>query len=93
METYGVLALLPAIVAIALCFATKQVLISLFAGLFAGCLVINHWNPIFGVTYSLQTIVTNMSENVTLLLFTLFMGVGISFIWRLGGSFALADAA
>ncbi|GAA0692480.1 MULTISPECIES: Na+/H+ antiporter NhaC family protein [Clostridium] len=91
--TYGVLALLPAIVAIALCFATKQVLISLFAGLFAGCLVINHWNPIFGVTYALETIVTNMSENVTLLLFTLFMGVGISFIWRLGGSFALADAA
>ena len=42
---YGILALIPPVVAIGLCFATKQVLISMFAGLFAGALVISNWNP------------------------------------------------
>ena len=41
---YGILALIPPVVAIGLCFATKQVLISMFAGLFAGALVISNWN-------------------------------------------------
>lgn len=91
--TYGILALIPPIVAIGLCFATKQVLISLFAGLFAGSLIVSGWNPLIGVTKALEEITVNMADNVTLLVFTLFMGVGISFIWRLGGSFALADAA
>lgn len=94
METsYGILALIPPIVAIGLCFATKQVLISMFAGLFAGALIISSWNPLGATAYTLDVIATNMSENIILLLFTLFMGVGISFIWKLGGSFALAEAA
>lgn len=93
--SYGILCLLPPIVAISLCFITKQVLISLFAGLFTGALIVSGWNPIGGVTYSLTIIVENMTDpsNAMLLLFTMFMGVGISFIWRLGGSFALAEAA
>lgn len=93
--TYGILAIIPPVVAIGLCFITKQVLISLFAGLFAGAMVIGGWNPITGVTYALQVIVNNITDpsNASLLLFTMFMGVGIAFIWRLGGSFALAEKA
>lgn len=90
---YGILALIPPLVAISLCFATKQVLISMFAGLFSGALIISNWNPLGAVAFSLDTIAINMADNVILLLFTLFMGVGISFIWKLGGSLALADAA
>ncbi len=37
---YGILSIIPPIVAITLCFATKQVLVSMFAGLFAGALII-----------------------------------------------------
>lgn len=90
---YGILALIPPVVAITLCFATKQVLLAMFAGLFSGALVICRWNPFSAVAFSLDAIATNMADNVVLLMFTLFMGVGISFIWRLGGSFALAEAA
>ena len=94
METgYGFLALVPPVVAIFLCFATKQVLISMFAGLFAGSLIMSHWNPFAACAFALDKIAVNMSGNIVLLLFTLFMGVGISFIWKLGGSFALAAAA
>ena len=81
------------VVAISLCFATKQVLISMFAGLFAGSLIMSHWNPFAACAFALDKIAVNMSGNIVLLLFTLFMGVGISFIWKLGGSFALAAAA
>lgn len=94
METgYGFLALIPPVVAIGLCFATKQVLISMFAGLFAGSLIISNWNPLGASAYALNAIAENMAGNIILLLFTLFMGIGISFIWKLGGSFALAEAA
>ena len=79
---YGLLALIPPVVAITLCFATKQVLVSMFAGLFAGALVICGWNPLSAVAYTLQTLADNMADNVILLMFTLFMGVGISFIWK-----------
>ena len=47
MDTnYGILALIPPLVAILLCFATKQVLLSMFAGLFAGTLIMSNWNPL-----------------------------------------------
>lgn len=91
--TYGVLALIPPVVAISLCFATKQTLISMFAGLFAGTLIICKGNPLAASARALDIIQFNMADNVVLLLFTLFMGVGISFIWKLGGSLALAEAA
>ena len=68
---YGILALIPPVVAIGLCFATKQVLISMFAGLFAGALVISNWNPFAAASYSLDALATNMADNVVLLLFTL----------------------
>ena len=53
----------------------------------------SHWNPFAACAFALDKIAVNMSGNIVLLLFTLFMGVGISFIWKLGGSFALAAAA
>ena len=90
---YGILSVIPPLVAIILCFATQQALISMFAGLFVGALIICNYNPLSAVAYSLDSIAANMTENIILLLFTLFMGVGIAFIWRLGGSFALANAA
>lgn len=92
---YGLWAVLPPLVAIILCFRTKMVLPSLFAGLFTGAVIVSHGNVLAGIGYSLETIVDNVVDpwNARLLLFTFFMGVGISFIWRLGGSFALADQA
>lgn len=92
---FGILTLIPPLVAIVLCFKTKQVLPSLFIGLLIAALIIAGGNPLAAVALSLQTMVDNITDewNAKLLLFTLFMGVGITFIWRLGGSFALTGAA
>jgi len=86
---------LPPLVAIVLCFVTKNVLLSLFLGIFTGGLLLNGFNPIAGVGYSLEKIIGSMADewDAKLLLFNLFMGAGIAFIWKLGGSKALADWA
>ncbi|MBN2285110.1 MAG: Na+/H+ antiporter NhaC family protein [Tissierellales bacterium] len=92
---YGWLAIIPPLVAIALCFITKQVLLSLFIGIFTGALIISGFNPITAVGYSLETIVAQVTDdwNARLLIFNLLMGAGIAFIWRLNGSKALTDWA
>ena len=94
-NSYGALALLPPLVAIVLCFVTKRVLISLFAGVFAGGLVVAAGNPFGGIAYSLDTIISSMTDelNARILLFDLLMGSGVALIWRLGGSRALTDWA
>ena len=43
--SYGVLSLIPAILAVVLAFWTKNVIISLMASLFVGCLITAGWNP------------------------------------------------
>lgn len=92
---YGILSLIPPFVAILLCFLTKRVLLSLFLGVFIGSILIVSGNPFSAVEYSLDTIIGSMADewNARLLLFNLFMGSGVAFIWRLGGSKALASWA
>lgn len=89
---FGILALIPPLVAIVLCFKTKRVLISLFIGILTGGIIISKGNPFGGIAYSLQTIINQINDdwNAKLLLFTFFMGSGISFIWKLAGSKALS---
>lgn len=43
---YGILALIPPLVAITMALITKQTILSLFAGLWVGVTIINGWNPI-----------------------------------------------
>ena len=95
MEEYGILTLLPPLIAILLAFLTKRVLISLFIGIFSGALIITGGNPLAGVGYTLDAITESMTSswNVRLLLFNLLMGSGVAFIWKLGGSQALATWA
>jgi Na+/H+ antiporter NhaC len=95
MEDYGLLVLLPPVIAIVLCFITRRVLVSLFLGIFAGGIIISGWNPFEGLVYSIDTIIGSISDswNASLLLFNLLMGAGIAFIWKLGGSQALANWA
>ena len=46
---YGILALLPPLVAIALALITKQTVFSLVMGLWVGTTITNGWNPIIGL--------------------------------------------
>jgi Na+/H+ antiporter NhaC len=92
---YGYWVVLPPLVAIVLCFITKQVVVSLFVGILTGGMIMCGGNPVAGLEYSLNTLVGSIADewNATILLFTLLMGSGIAFIWKLGGSRAMADWA
>lgn len=92
---YGILTLLPPLVAIVLCFLTKRVLVSLFLGILTGGIILGGGNPFAGIEYSLDTIVGSITDpgNARLLLFNLLMGAGVAYIWKLGGSTALTEWA
>jgi branched-subunit amino acid transport protein len=45
---FGWLSILPPLLAILLAFITKQVLVSLFLGIFIGATMLNGWNPFYG---------------------------------------------
>ncbi len=89
--SFGILTLVPPVVAIILAFITKRVLISLFFGILSGGIIMAGGNPFTGIAYTLDTVIGSMTDgwNARLLLFNLLMGSGIAFIWRLGGSEAL----
>lgn len=46
---YGILSLIPPLVAIIFALKTKQTLLSLFAGVWVGATILNAWNPIEGL--------------------------------------------
>jgi Na+/H+ antiporter NhaC len=92
-ETYGLVSLLPAVIAIGLTLATRQVLLSLFAGIWLGSTILVGWDPISGGARSLEFVVANVtaSFNVKLLLFTFLIGAMLGMIFLSGGMGALAE--
>src|SRR5665648_496399 len=84
---YGFLSLLPPLVAIVLCFITKQVLASLFIGIWVGATILTGWNPLSGVTKTLGYLVENAADswNATILLFDFVIGGLIGLIYLSGG--------
>ncbi|XVH33280.1 Na+/H+ antiporter NhaC family protein (plasmid) [Haloferacaceae archaeon DSL9] len=91
MSEYGILALAPPLVAIILAMATRQTLVSLFAGVWIGALMIANWNPIAATAHSTEWIVEVIMTpfNSRFLVLIMFMGAGAAFIYKSGGIIAL----
>jgi len=78
---------LPPIIAIILAIWTKQVILSLFAGIWMGFTLLNGFNPITGVTAGLDGIINVFSDpgDTRVLIFTLIIGSLIATIEHTGG--------
>ena len=61
----GWLSLLPPLIAIALALLTKEMLLSLFTGIWAGVTILMHYNPVKGFFGALDTYVVRRSEEHT----------------------------
>lgn len=87
MDNYGILSIIPPLVAIILAIKTRQVIISLLAGLLVGWIIISGGNPIEGFLGTIKGItdVFKSEGNTQTIIFTLFVGSLISFIQRSGG--------
>jgi len=93
-EHFGILALAPPLLAIVLAMTTRQVLVSLFAGVWIGALLVAGWNPIGATALTMDWLVEVMRTpfNTKFVILILFMGAGAAFIYRSGGILALEQA-
>lgn len=78
---------LPPIIAIILAIGTKQVILSLFAGIWMGFTLLNGFNPVIGVTAGIDGIINVFSDpgDTRVLIFTLIIGSLIATIEHTGG--------
>lgn len=90
-EHFGVLALAPPLLAIVLAMTTRQVLVSLFAGVWIGALLVAGWNPIAATALTMDWLVEVVRSpfDTKFIILILFMGAGAAFIYRSGGILAL----
>ncbi|HZW59284.1 MAG TPA: Na+/H+ antiporter NhaC family protein, partial [Woeseiaceae bacterium] len=83
----GWLSILPPLLAIVLAIWSKQVILSLFAGIWMGFLLLNGFNPLLGVTEGLDGVINVFSDagDTRVLVFTLLIGALIETIEVSGG--------
>lgn len=91
MAEYGLLALAPPLLAIVLAMYTRQVLVSLFAGVWVGALIVESWNPIAATALTMDWLVQVVRSpfDTKFIILIMFMGAGAAFIYRSGGILAL----
>ncbi len=91
---FGPLSLLPPLLAIILCIVTKQVLPSLFLGVWIGALLVAGWNPLAATTTTFQWIIENITDswNATILLFDFIIGAMVALIYASGSMHSLATS-
>ena len=90
---FGVLSLLPPLVAIALALLTRQVHLSLFSGIWLGATLLSAYNPISGAAGAIEHVVAvlNDHDDAEVLLFTLAVGALIALMRDSGGVKGFAD--
>jgi Na+/H+ antiporter NhaC len=89
----AILALAPPVVAIVLAMTTRQVLISLYAGVWIGALIVTSGNPISATALTMDWIIEVVRDpfNATFLILILLMGAGAAFIYKSGSILALEN--
>ena len=87
MSDPGWYSILPPILAIVLAIWSRQVILSLFAGIWMGFTLLNGFNPIVGLTESLEGLVHVFTDpgDTRVLIFTLLIGSMIATIEHSGG--------
>src|SRR5699024_312032 len=92
---YGILSLLPPILAIVLALLTRNVIPALFAGVWLGATMMYGWNPLMGLYASFSDIILpSLADegNVTVLAYCGFFGVLIAILQKTGGAHAIAHS-
>jgi len=87
MESYGLISLLPPVIAIGLALWTRQVFLSLLIGMWIGFVILASGNPLTGTFETLNGLVAVFEDagNTRIIIFTLVVGALIALIQRSGG--------
>ncbi|HSJ24278.1 MAG TPA: Na+/H+ antiporter NhaC family protein [Longimicrobiales bacterium] len=90
----GWLSLLPPLVAIALALLTREVILSLFAGIWLAALLLVNFNPVTATTMSLDTFILEPladSDHIAIVLFSLMLGGMVGVVTRSGGAQGIVE--
>ena len=90
----GWLSVLPPLLAIGLALITRDVLISLFLGIFGGALILYDWNPFVAFGRSIDTFVTPavaVPSQASLLVFTILLGGMVGLVTKNGGTHGIIE--
>lgn len=88
---FGMLSLVPPLLAIILAIITRRAMVSLFVGIWTGAVI---YTSNIGVAQTFTWIIASVGKDTfhtKIIVFTLLLGAGIALIWRLGGALALTD--
>ena len=99
-DRFGILTLIPPLVAIVLAFITKSVVISLFLGTLSGCFMVqlSGHNVIGAIVFSfinfVELVLNSLADpwNAGIILQVLVIGGIINLVSRMGGAKAVAEA-
>jgi len=88
MEHYGWLSLLPPIITVVLALLTKEVVFSLFTGVFVGYLIVNNWNPITALIGATDGIANSLNDgwNIRIILFCALLGAFVGLMQATGAA-------
>ncbi len=91
---YGTwISLIPPLVAIGLALLTREVVLSLFAGIWVGALFLVGFNPISGTAQSLDLLVGSLvnADHIAIIVFSLLLGGMVGVMSRGGGTQGVVD--
>lgn len=90
MEHYGWLSLLPPVLTVVLALVTKEVIFSLFAGVFVGYLIVSNWNPLAALISTTDGIAKSLNDgwNIRIVLFCALLGAFVGLMQATGAAHA-----
>lgn len=92
---FGILSLLPPVIAIVLSLVTRNVIPALFAGVWLGATMMYDWNPFMGLYASFSDFIipsVGSEWSITVIIYCGLFGVIIAFLQKTGGAHAIAQA-
>lgn len=83
---FGILSIIPPVIAIVLALLTKQVIISLIVGIVSGALIFTSFAPIGTIETTFSLMATKMEGNASMILFLSLLGALVAVVTLAGGS-------
>jgi len=95
MEHFGLLSLIPPVLTIALAILTKDVIVSLFLGIFSGALIVAGGNPGTAILNVADLIADTLADgwSIRIVLFTILLGMMVGLLSKTGSAYALGGWA